>query len=146
MIEVRRVSAEEVRPLRRRVLRAGRPDASVEFESDDAEDAFHAGAFVDGRLAAVATVVRRPPPDDPAEVRAWQVRGMATEPDARGRGLGGRLLERCLEHVERSGGELVWCNARIRAVAFYERHGFEREGDVFDIVDIGPHVRMRRRV
>lgn len=146
MIEIRRVSAEDVRPLRRRVLRAGLPKQNVEFAGDDAADTFHAGAFVGGRLVAVATVLRRPPPGDPAVTTAWQVRGMATEPAARGRGLGGELLERCLEHVARSGGELVWCNARIRAVSFYERHGFVSEGDVFDIVDLGPHMRMRRRV
>jgi predicted GNAT family N-acyltransferase len=31
-------------------------------------------------------------------------------------------------------------------VPFYERHGFVRRGDVFEVVDLGPHVRMHRRV
>lgn len=146
VIEIRAVSAEDVRPIRRRVLRAGLPAPNVEFAGDDADDTLHAGAFLDGRLVAVATVLRRPPPDEPDVAAAWQVRGMATEPAARGRGLGGDLLERCIDHVVRAGGGVVWCNARIRAVPFYERHGFVREGDVFDVVDLGPHVRMRRRV
>jgi GNAT superfamily N-acetyltransferase len=144
VIEIRAVNGEDVRPIRRRVLRAGLPRPNVEFEGDDAVDTLHVGAFVDGRLAAVATVLRRPPPDDPSATAAWQVRGMATEPASRGRGLGGSLLERCIEHVRERGGDPVWCNARIRAVPFYERHGFARVGGVFDVVDLGPHVRMHR--
>jgi predicted GNAT family N-acyltransferase len=146
VIEIRCVGAEDVRPIRRRVLRAGLPSPNLAFEGDEARDTCHVGAFVDGRLVAVATVIRNPPPDDPAATDAWQVRGMATEPAARGRGLGGELLQRGLEHVQGHGGGLVWCNARIRAVPFYERHGFARKGEVFDIPDIGPHVRMSRRV
>jgi GNAT superfamily N-acetyltransferase len=145
VIEIRPVTAEEVRPIRRRVLRAGLPRPNVRFEGDDAGDTLHVGAFLEGRLVAAATVARRPPPDDPSTDTAWQVRGMATEPAMRGRGLGGELLERCIRHVERLGGVVVWCNARIRAVPFYERHGFVRRGDVFEVVDLGPHVRMHRR-
>jgi predicted GNAT family N-acyltransferase len=146
VIEIRRVSAEDVRPLRLRVLRVGVPSPNVAFEGDDAEDTFHAAAFDDGSIVAVASVMRSPSPDDPTAEGAWRVRGMATEPAVRNRGLGGALLERCLEHAERNGGGLVWCNARVRAVPFYERHGFAPRGDVFDVPDIGPHVRMSRRV
>jgi predicted GNAT family N-acyltransferase len=146
VIEIRQVTAEEVRPIRRRVLRAGLPGANVEFDGDDAPDTLHVGAFLDGVLVAVATVVRRPQHDDFAAPRAWQVRGMATDPEARGRGIGGELLDRCVVHVERSRGDLIWCNARIRAIPFYERHGFVRVGATFDVPDLGPHLRMRRRV
>jgi hypothetical protein len=31
----------------------------------------------------------------------------------------------------------------VRAVSFYEGHRFAREGDVFEVEPIGPHVRMR---
>jgi predicted GNAT family N-acyltransferase len=146
VIETRPVTAEEVRPIRRRVLRAGLPSANVEFEGDDALDTLHLGGFLDGVLVAVATVVRRPPPGEASAPRAWQVRGMATEPEARGRGIGGELLDRCVVHVERSRGDLIWCNARTRAVPFYERHGFVAEGATFDVPDLGAHLRMRRRV
>jgi hypothetical protein len=57
MIEIRAVGAEDVRPIRRRVLRSGLPNPDVEFAGDDADDTLHAGAFVDGRLVAVATIL-----------------------------------------------------------------------------------------
>jgi argininosuccinate lyase len=141
-VDLRRLSAEDVRPVRRRVLRDGLASPGVVFADDDAPEAFHAGALLEGRPVAVATVVRSAPPG-PDDGSAWQVRGMATDVAFRGRGLGGELLERCVEHARGSGGSLVWCNARVRAVAFYERHGFDREGEVFDIEGLGPHVRMR---
>jgi argininosuccinate lyase len=143
MLEIRAVSAEDVRPIRRRVLRTGLPRPNVRFDGDDAPDTLHTGAFLDGRLVAVATIVRRPPPGEPGAARAWQVRGMATQPVVRGKGVGGRLLQALIEHARTNGGSVVWCNARVRAASFYERHGFVRDGEVFDIEQLGPHVRMR---
>ncbi len=144
VIEIRRVTAEQVRPIRRRVLRAGLPHPDVVFDGDDAQDTIHVGAFLDGRLVAVATAIRRSPPGEADDGSAWQVRGMATEPAMRGRGLGGTLLDRCAEHARALGGRTLWCNARVRAAGFYRRHGFEPEGGVFDIERLGRHVRMRR--
>jgi GNAT superfamily N-acetyltransferase len=92
---------------------------------------------------AVASLTREPPPgsDDPT---AWRLRGMATLPAARGRGLGGRLLEACLDHARARGGASVWCNARTRALVFYERHGFVAAGEPFDLPGLGPHLELRR--
>ncbi len=127
------------------MLRAGIPNADVRFDGDDAPDTLHVGAFLDERVVAVASIIRRPPPGADIE-SAWQVRGMATEPERRGRGLGGRLLETLVEHARANGGSLVWCNARVGAARLYERRGFEREGDAFVVEGLGPHVRMRLRL
>ncbi len=145
MREVRRVRAADTRPLRQAVLRPHQSIAEMAWPHDDAEDAAHFGAFVDGEMVATATVHREPPPgeDDP---RAWRLRGMATAAGERGRGHGGALVEACLAWAGGRGATAVWCNARVAARAFYERHGFIVEGDRFDLPGIGPHLRMRRRV
>ena len=98
------------------------------------EDGVHAGVRVDGELRAVGSMVR--------EGDGWRIRGMATDPDWRGRGLGGLVLERLLTAA---GGEPVWCQARPRAVSLYERFGFERDGPPFDVPGLGPHQLMRLR-
>lgn len=72
----------------------------------------------------------------------WRLRGMATEPDVRGAGFGTALLAACMEHVAASGGGELWCNARVPAVGFYQRAGFEVVSEAFDIAGIGPHVVM----
>ena len=142
-VVIRPIEAEASRPIRHEVLRRGLPFGQTALEGDDDPDTFHAGAFVDGELVAVGRVSREPPPGSD-DAGAWRLRGMATLEAYRGRGLGRAILDACLEHAAARGGREVWCNARVRARPFYERAGFRAEGEVFDVADIGPHVRMRR--
>lgn len=49
-----------------------------------------------------------------------------------GRGLGARLMEHCLALAEREGHDSVWLGVwerNARAIAFYERWGFEAVGE-----------------
>jgi GNAT superfamily N-acetyltransferase len=142
-VEIRPADLAEVRELRQRILRPHqRPDQLV-YEGDATPDALHLGAFEGGELVAIASITREPPPGS-TEPASWRVRGMATAPEARGRGIGSELLRRCLEHARGHGGSFVWCNGRVGARAFYERHGFAVIRGPFDIAGIGPHVELRR--
>ena len=49
---------------------------------------------------------------------------MATDPTVRGPGAGRALVAEGLARVAARGGDLVWCDARVAAVGFYERMGF----------------------
>lgn len=69
---------------------------------------------------------------------------MATEPDVRGQGLGAALLAAAIDHVAAGGGGELWCNARLGAVEFYRRAGFEVVSGEFEIPGIGAHVVMAR--
>jgi GNAT superfamily N-acetyltransferase len=69
---------------------------------------------------------------------------MATIPELRGRGIGGALLEACLEHARSRNGSIAWCNGRVGARAFYLRHGFSVVRGPFEIEGIGPHDELRR--
>lgn len=91
----------------------------------------------------IVSLYREARPDGPPG--GWRIRGMATEPDVRGAGFGTALVAACIEHAAASGGGEVWCNARMGAVAFYRRAGFDVVGDEFEIPPIGPHVVMVRR-
>jgi GNAT superfamily N-acetyltransferase len=142
-VEVRPVPLAEVLPVRQRVLRPHQRVEDVEFQGDRRPGALHLGAFEGARLVGVASVLPDRHPVLP-DGDAWRIRGMAVDEDARGRGVGGLLLQACVDHARSLGAALVWCNARVRAVAFYERHGFVVDGDVFDVDVIGPHVRMHR--
>jgi ribosomal protein S18 acetylase RimI-like enzyme len=63
-----------------------------------------------------------------------------------GSGLGRAVLTECIEHVRSAGAEVLWCNARLGALGFYERLGFATVGDEFDIAGIGPHYVMWKDV
>lgn len=85
---------------------------------------------MDGAPVATGTVRRRDPPLDDYTA-GWQIRGMAVEPSMRNRGYGSAILEAILDHVEKSGGGLVWCHARELSVPLYRRAGFIPLGEPF---------------
>ena len=152
----RRVPAHVVRPLRTRILRPGWTDRLATYDQDDTV-AVHVAAYRagDAEPHGVGTVYAEPPPDANrdeipqsayAPGAAWRLRGMATSDEARGSGLGRVVLEACFDAVREAGGRVLWCNARIGAVPFYQRLGLACVGPEFDIPSIGPHFVMWRRV
>ena len=138
---IRQIASAETRPLRQLVLRPHQALADLCYDGDDAEGTFHLGAFDGERLVGVVSVYRQPHPKH-AHPSPFRIRGMATHPDARGAGIGGRLLQAAI--AECRGGSHIWCNARTPARAFYERHGFIAEGPEFELPEIGPHFYMAR--
>jgi GNAT superfamily N-acetyltransferase len=135
--EVREVAPAETAELRRQVLRGGRP---VALPGDD-DPAFHVGVFEDGVLVGTGNVRRDPAPWAP-DVPAWRLRGMATDPGHRGRGVGAAVLDALVAHARAHGGGVLWCNARTPAQRFYERAGLVTRGEPWMAPEIGPHVRM----
>ena len=144
-IPVRPISAAETRPLRHAVLRPGQSFEQTVYSRDDHPETLHLGAFDGDRLVAIASLYREARPNRPSRA-AWRLRGMATDPEQRGRGFATVVLDASVAHVAAEGGGELWCNARIPALGFYQRCGFEVEGDEFDIDGIGPHVVVTRTV
>lgn len=70
---------------------------------------------------------------------------MAVAASQRGSGLGGRILELLVDEARSRGFPEVVLNAQVRAEAFYRKHGFEAEGEVFMEAGI-EHRTMRRRL
>ena len=133
-LTVRPLPLEQTRSLRQAVLR---PYMTVEDLADhEPPGAVAFGAFEGNELVAVGLVG---PEGEPG---AWRIRGMATDPGARGRGAGTTVLGALVRHASAHGATSVWCNARVRAIPLYERAGLHVVSDVFEPPDIGPHVRM----
>jgi GNAT superfamily N-acetyltransferase len=143
------VDAAVVRPLRQAVLRPHQALADQVYPGDAVPGAAHFAAYdEDGALVGVASVVPEAYPGlaggvGGAAAGDWRIRGMATEPAARGRGAGALLLRACLEHArEAPGARRVWCHARSGVRGFYERSGFVVEGEEFELPEIGSHFLM----
>lgn len=143
MLEVKRVKAAEVRPLRRAVLRPHQRPEELVYPDDDGPDTLHTAGYLDGLLVATASVYREPPPGGP-DTNGWRLRGMAVLPEYRGKGYGAQLLEACIAHALERGGTQMWCNARSTAAGFYRALGFEAKGEEFDLPGIGAHYLMWR--
>ena len=144
--EVRVIAAEETIAVRWPVLRPGFPRETAEFTGDSDPTTFHLGVFVEGRLMGVASVYDAQCPEIPEAVHPCQLRGMATVPEVRGKGCGRALLVACVEKARGHGCDLLWCNARVSAVDFYAREGWQVFGAQFDIPTVGPHFRMLLRL
>jgi GNAT superfamily N-acetyltransferase len=141
---VRELPVADTRPLRREVLR---PAETVEQQAQhEPAEARAVGAFVSGELVAVGLIGPEEPPGSWGGGGVWRVRGMATAPAQRGRGLGAAVLGELLRIAREAGAERVWCTARAPARSLYERAGFEARSDVYELPGIGPHVVMERRL
>jgi GNAT superfamily N-acetyltransferase len=124
----------DTRALRQAVLR---PHQTVEELADhEPAGAVAFGAFQGSELVAVGLVG---PDGEPGD---WRVRGMATAPQARGRGAGSAILNALVQHAIAHGAARIWCNARTPALTLYQRAGFVVASDEFEPPDIGPHYRM----
>ena len=119
--------------LRGRVLRPGRPPDESRFPGDDAPTTMHLGAFLADRCVAVASLY---------DEQGMRLRGVAVEPALQGRGAGAALVRRAQEAAAAAGRGL-WCNARASAAGFYEKLGWARDGEPFDLPHIGAHHVMR---
>lgn len=143
-VVVERISAEGTRRLRLEILRPDQPAESAVYPGDDDATTRHLRALLDGAVVGIASLYAEDRPGGPSP--GWRLRGMATTPAARRRGVGRALLQACIGHVGGEGGGELWCNARTPAVDFYAAAGFEVVSEVFEIEGIGPHVVMRRDV
>jgi ribosomal protein S18 acetylase RimI-like enzyme len=136
--DVRALPLADTRALRQQVLR---PHQTVEELADhEPAGAVAFGAFQGSELVAVGLVG---PDGEPGD---WRVRGMATAPQARGRGAGSAILNALVQHAIANGATRVWCNARTPALNLYKRAGFLVASDEFEPPDIGPHYRMELSV
>jgi ribosomal protein S18 acetylase RimI-like enzyme len=134
---VHEIDVAQTRALRRAVLR---PHQSIEqMAREEPAGVLAAGAFAEGWLVAVGLVA----PD--GEPGGWRIRGMATAPERRGKGLGAQVLDALLAHAVAMRARRVWCNARTPARSFYERAGLRVISEEFHLPDIGPHFVMELR-
>ncbi len=144
-IEVREVTQAQTLALRTQILRPGHaPDARL-FGVEDTEETRHFAAFEGEEVVGACYIVRRAAPFDSLAL-AWQLRGMAVQTQRQGQGIGAQLVARVELEARLAKMEILWFNARRVAVGFYERLGFERLGEEFEIPVVGPHFLMWKRL
>lgn len=142
-MRVERVDPVVTRALRNTVLRPGSDVDAVHWpDIESATAVTFAVVRDDGVPLATATVIPAPCPWRADIQPAWQLRGMATAEEERGRGIGRLALDAAVDHVRATDAALLWCNARDTALTFYERAGFGLEGDGFVTASGVPHHPM----
>lgn len=140
-VELSLLSADDVLPLRQKVLRPLLKPIECQYAEDKSSTTFHIGLNYNKKLISVATFMLQSSPLFGAGY-PFRLRGMATEENYRGQGFGGQLLRYGLHLLKEKRCDLVWCNARLKAFSFYQSSGFQFQGPLFEIEDIGPHKVM----
>ena len=133
---------DEIFNLRHKVLRQGKPLESARFEVDEKPATRHfAVRDEQDKVVVCITAAQSSWENEPA----WQLRGMATDPEYQGKGLGRLLLEFLEKELSAdSFANMMWCNARKTAFVFYEKCGWEYASDEFEVPGIGPHKKMKK--
>ena len=141
---VRVATIDEILPLRHAVLRPGKPVSTAMFAGD--ADSVHVAAWDGDEVIGCATVFADPWPageEQPAEPRAWRLRGMAVDPARQGSGVGGLVLAAAVEAAAAAGAPLMWANARVSALPFYAANGWVAVGEEYLTPDTGlPHRKI----
>jgi GNAT superfamily N-acetyltransferase len=145
-LAVRRISAFETRQLRHRVLwpHLSSPEVCV-IDIDEREDAFHVGVFADERLISIGSFFAMESPRLAIQPQ-YRLRAMATDAEFRRLHAGDTLIQFALQELGLRGVVVLWCDARLVAVPFYEQLGFKKFDDVYEVPLIGPHHFMWKEV
>ena len=159
-LEIKTINAAQTFSVRHPELREGKPLESCAFDIDLHESTLHLGAYLGLELVGVASFMKQPSyfPSEkkslmvqhanssPNQLYEIQLRGMAVLKAHHKKGIGAAILrfgEQKLKDIEYSG---IWMNARIKAVGFYEKLGYDIYGDAFEIQGVGAHVKMIKKI
>ena len=124
--------------LRNEVLRMPLGLAFSEEELHEEKDSFHLASWSGDAL--MACLVLKPLTDT-----QLQMRQLAVRDDCRRQGAGRALVHYSESFArEHSYGEII-LHARETALGFYEKQGYEAEGDSFTEVGL-PHLAMRKKL
>lgn len=140
--EVKFITSQQAYDLRDRVLRGTRSVESNVYAEDELPTTFHVGVVQGERVLSNGTFMQQEHAEFPTAKLPYRLRGMATDPEAQGNGLGKLVLTEALNELSRRQADLIWFNARLTAEDFYRKLGFVALDDIFDIPSVGPHKVM----
>lgn len=144
-VNIRKVDAERIRPLRHSELRKGQDFSTTSYLKDYEINTFHMACIVDDKPVTCATFY----PEKSTKIKtenAYRLRGVATDSRFKRKGYASNLMEESFKELINRDCDMVWCNARLVAVDFYKSVGFKITGELFDIKGIGPHYYMYKEI
>lgn len=87
-------------------------------------DGMHFGLYYQYELTGVVSLF--------IDETTAQFRKMAVLPNDQGKGFGLQLLQYLVDYCKSQGVKNLWCNARVSAIDFYKKIGFETVGEPYE--------------
>ena len=101
---------------------------------------FHAAIIIQDYLVAYAQLL-------PHCDRIYQICQMVVEPKYQNQSLGSKILSRLIQIAKDRGAIALILNARLTAVGFYQKFGFQTCGTEFPSTTTGvPHIKMYKKL
>ena len=144
MFIIKKITAFETYTVRQEVLRKGKPIETCCFNGDNDSTTTHFGLFEDENIIGVVSVYKTNSLLFTDEIQ-YQIRGMAVLENFQNKGYGEQLLKAAEKFCWKEKANLIWFNAREKAVSFYSKLKYKIVGNSFDIPDVGIHFVMFKR-
>lgn len=144
MLVVKKINALETYSVRQEVLRKGKPIETCYFHGDEEPTTTHFGLFKDHNIIGIVSVFKTNTPILTDEIQ-FQIRGMAVLENFQSKGLGTQLLNAAEKFCWEEKANVIWFNAREKAIYFYKKMGYEIIDGSFEIENIGTHFVMLKR-
>lgn len=144
-MKIKKIEAKETYPVRNEVLRKGKPVETCYFNGDENSNTAHFGLYLENNLIGIISIFKERNPLF-SEEQQFQIRGMAILDNHQGKGYGALLVKAAEDYCLDLNTELIWFNARERAVAFYQKLNYTIIGDSFEIPDVGIHFVMYKKI
>lgn len=145
MFEIKKIPASALYPIRHEILRKGEPIEKCIYPNDNAETTTHFGLYEKNILVGVISIFETSNALF-SDAKQFQIRGMAVIEKYQKKGYGAALVNEAVAFLKTNEDNYtLWFNARIIAVGFYEKLGFEKIGDAFEIDTIGVHYIMYKK-
>jgi predicted GNAT family N-acyltransferase len=104
------------------------------------KDYFHAAILKQNLVVAYGQLV-------PQDNRIYQICQMVVEPDYQGQNYGSSILYFLIEKAQQEGAIALTLNARLSAVGFYQKFGFQTQRAQFPSSTTGiPHITMNQTI
>lgn len=139
MVRIEEITAEDTYQIRKDILRKNMTLSHV-MHGDLDQDTLHLGVFAAEELVCIGSFMKAS--CEGLSGSQYQLRGMATKAKSQGRGYGKLLMKKAEITLADKGIDIIWCNARVKALEFYKKLGYQMIGEQFDVAQVGPHFKM----
>ena len=139
MEEICKLNPEETYQIRREVLRKG-IDLPYKMEGDFDKETIHLGFLINKKIVSIVTLIKKK--NEKLDGEQFQLRGMATLPEYARLGYGRLLMLKVEKLLTKNNIDIIWCNARVSALGFYQSVNYKIKGKPFIVDKIGEHYMM----
>jgi len=141
-IETTLIKSHLTHQIRRKVLWPHKKQENCSINEDLLEETFHVGVFFNKEIVSIGTFIKTNNKVFESKYSQYRLRAMGTNKDYQKKSMGKQLILYAKKILIEKNVEILWCDARKKAIPFYQKLGFKTKGNYYKIPEIGLHKLM----